>query len=122
MNYELIIEHSRNPENFGKIEGADVSFYDSNPLCGDNINMDLRIADNKVADIKFSGKGCSVCMASASVVTELAKGQSLNEITKDQVLGKLGLEDIETNRLKCAMLSINVFGSAIKKFRGEPND
>jgi len=72
--HEMIIDYSRNPINFGKIENPDVTFHDSNPLCGDSIDIDMKITDNKVSDIKFHGKGCAFCMACSSVLPEISKG------------------------------------------------
>jgi nitrogen fixation NifU-like protein len=62
--HEMIIDYSRNPVNYGTIENPDVTFHDSNPLCGDSIDIDMKIVDDKVSDIKFHGKGCAICMAS----------------------------------------------------------
>ena len=75
--HEMIVDYSRNPVNFGEIEDHDVTFHDANPLCGDSIDIDMKIDDQKVSDIKFHGKGCAICMACSSVLTELTKGKSL---------------------------------------------
>ena len=96
--HEMIIDYSRNPINYGKIEDHDVTFHDSNPLCGDSIDIDMKIDDNKVSDIKFHGKGCAICMACSSVLTEIAKGKNIDEvrnISKTDVLGELGLENLQ---------------------------
>ena len=61
--HEMIVDYSRNPVNYGEIEDHDVTFHDSNPLCGDSIDIDMKIDDQKVSDIKFHGKGCAICMA-----------------------------------------------------------
>ncbi|RNJ75839.1 MAG: iron-sulfur cluster assembly scaffold protein [Nitrosopumilus sp. B06] len=114
--HEMIIDYSRNPLNFGKIEDHDVTFHDSNPLCGDSIDIDMKIKDSKVSDIKFHGKGCAICMACSSVLTEMAKGKSLDDVRKlgkDDVLGELGLEHLQAVRIKCALLSLKVLKSAL---------
>ena len=70
---EMIIEYSKHLSNFGEIENPDISRHDSNPLCGDSIDLQMKIHDNKVSDVKFKGKGCSICMACTSVLTEMIK-------------------------------------------------
>jgi len=119
--HEMIVDYSRNPSNFGKIENPDVTFHDANPLCGDSIDIDMNISDNAVSDIKFHGKGCAICMACSSVLTEIAKGKSLEEvraIDKDDILGELGLEHLQAVRIKCALLSLKVFKSALYTYLG----
>ncbi len=120
--HEMIIDYSRNPINYGKIEDHDVTFHDSNPLCGDSIDIDLKIDDNKVSDIKFHGKGCAICMACSSVLTEITKGKSIDEvrnISKTDVLGELGLENLQAVRIKCALLSLKVLKSALYSYLGK---
>lgn len=119
--HEMIIDYSRNPINFGKIENPDVTFHDSNPLCGDSIDIDMKITDNKVSDIKFHGKGCAICMACSSVLTEITKGKEIDEvrnITKHDVLSELGLEHLQAVRIKCALLSLKVLKSALYSYLG----
>ncbi len=124
--HEIIIDYSRNPINYEtedqrKLEDSffkntDVIFHDSNPLCGDSIDIGLKIDDNKVTDIKFSGKGCAICMACSSVLTEITKGKSLDDvrkIEKNDILSELGLEQLQAVRIKCALLSLKVLKSAL---------
>lgn len=116
---EIIIEHSKNPLNYGKIENPDVTFHDANPLCGDSIDIDIKIDDNKVTDIKFHGKGCAICMASSSVLTENVKGKDIEKIKdleKNDILSELGLERLQAVRVKCATLSLKVFKSALYNY------
>jgi len=120
--HEMIIDYSRNPINFGEIKDHDVTFHDSNPLCGDSIDIDMKIDDNKVTDIKFHGKGCAICMACSSVLTEITKGKTLDEvrkINKNDILGELGLEHLQAVRIKCALLSLKVVKSALYTYMGE---
>ena len=120
--HEMIIDYSRNPINYGEIEDHDVTFHDSNPLCGDSIDIDMKIDDNKVSDIKFHGKGCAICMACSSVLTEIAKGKDIDEvknISKNDVLGELGLENLQAVRIKCALLSLKVLKFALYSYLGK---
>ncbi len=120
--HEMIVDYSRNPVNYGQIENHDVTFHDSNPLCGDSIDIDMKIDENKVTDIKFHGKGCAICMACSSVLTEITKGKSLDEaraIEKNDVLSELGLEHLQAVRIKCALLSLKVLKSALYTYIGD---
>jgi len=120
--HEMIVDYSRNPINYGEIENHDVTFHDSNPLCGDSIDIDMKIDENKVTDIKFHGKGCAICMACSSVLTEITKGKSLEEaraIEKNDVLSELGLEHLQAVRIKCALLSLKVLKSALYTYIGK---
>lgn len=119
--HEMIIDYSRNPANYGKIEDHDVTYHDSNPLCGDSIDIDMKIDDNRVSDIKFHGKGCAICMACSSVLTEIAKGKGIDEvknISKADILGELGLEHLQAVRIKCALLSLKVLKYALYSYLG----
>lgn len=119
--HEMIIDYSRNPVNYGKIENPDVTYHDSNPLCGDSIDIDMKIDDKTISDIKFHGKGCAICMACSSVLTEMAKGKKLDEvknIDKDNILGELGLENLQAVRIKCALLSLKVLKYALYSYMG----
>ena len=120
--HEMIIDYSRNPANYGEIENPDVTFHDSNPLCGDSIDIDMKIDENTVSDIKFHGKGCAICMACSSVLTEITKGKSIDDvrnIEKNDVLGELGLENLQAVRIKCALLSLKVLKSALYSYLGK---
>ena len=120
--HEIIVDYSKNPVNFGKIDDHDVTFHDSNPLCGDSIDIDLKIDDNSITDIKFHGRGCAICMACSSVLTELAKGKTLDAarlIEKHDVLSELGLEHLQAVRIKCALLSLKVLKSALYTYIGD---
>ena len=119
--HEMIVDYSRNPINYGEIEDHDVTFHDSNPLCGDSIDIDMKIDDQKVTDIKFHGKGCAICMACTSVLTEITKGKSLDDvrkIEKNDILSELGLEHLQAVRIKCALLSLKVLKSALYTYLG----
>ena len=120
--HEMIVDYSRNPINYGEIENHDVTFHDSNPLCGDSIDIDIKIDENKITDIKFHGKGCAICMACSSVLTEITKGKSIydaRKIEKNDVLSELGLEHLQAVRIKCALLSLKVLKSALYTYIGK---
>ena len=107
---EYILDHYKNPRNFGKIEGADISHEEYNPLCGDMVGMDFRVRDGVIEDVRFHGRGCAISQASASLLTERLKGMTLEEarqVSKEDVLEELGIE-ISPARLKCALLSLKV--------------
>ena len=117
--HEMIVDYSRNPVNFGSIENPDATHHDANPLCGDTIDMDLRVCEGKLDDVKFRGRGCAICMACASVLTEMAKGKTVDDaraIAKDDVLSELGLENLQAVRIKCALLSLKALKMALYKY------
>jgi nitrogen fixation NifU-like protein len=107
---ELILDHYQHPHNHGEIENADITYEDSNPLCGDKIRIDIKLKDNVVQDVKFSGKGCAVSQASASMLTDELIGKSLDEIKKldkQFILDLLGIP-LGPTRIKCALLPLKV--------------
>jgi nitrogen fixation NifU-like protein len=103
-----ILEHYRQPHNFGTLPSHDAVFEGSNPLCGDRITIQLALSDDGVVrDVAFQGRGCAISQASASLLTDSIRGRSLPEVaalTNQDVLDLLGIE-ISPARLKCAMLS-----------------
>jgi len=114
---DFILEHYREPHNRGVLEPSDLRFADSNPTCGDEMSMTLRLDDAKerVADVAFDGRGCAISQASASILTDELRGSTLDELRamdpKD-VLEGLGVP-IGPARLKCALLSYKVLQGAI---------
>ena len=111
MYREVILDHYKNPRNRGALDPADISYEDDNPLCGDRIRIDLRVDDdNVITEVGFSGRGCAISQASASMLTEHILGKSLDEVKqmqKDDMLDLLGIE-LTPVRLKCALLSLKV--------------
>jgi nitrogen fixation NifU-like protein len=79
---EIILDHYRRPRNKGQATPSDISAHDSNPLCGDEIDVTARLANHKIADLKFDGKGCAICTASASIMTQKLIGKTLPEATQ----------------------------------------
>ena len=112
---EYILDHYRNPRNFGHLEHPTAVAEDLNPLCGDKIQMELLVGnDGKISDVRFSGKGCAISQASASMLTESIKGKTLEEVAQlshDVVLENVGI-GISPTRMKCAMLGLKVAKSA----------
>jgi nitrogen fixation NifU-like protein len=118
---DIILDYYRNPRNFGDLPEPDVRAKDSNPLCGDVIEMQLKIKDGKVDDIRFKGKGCAISQASASMLTEVVKGKTLDEIKalgKPNVLELLGIDPGPT-RIKCALLGLKVLKLSVYGYLGQ---
>ena len=112
---DQILEHYKRPHNFGRIEGADLDFEDTNPFCGDEQHVTIKLdGDEKVAEIAFEGKGCAISTAATSLLTDELVGMSREELLrlpKDFVLELLGIE-ISATRMKCAMLGLKIVKSA----------
>ena len=116
---EIILDHYRNPRNKGKIAGPDVSIHDSNPLCGDEIDIHMKIEGDKIKDIKFEGRGCAISQASASMLTEMVMNKpltSVKDLTKDDILENIGLMNLGPARFKCALLSLKVLKLGMVKY------
>jgi len=114
---ENILEHYRNPQNFGKLPKADISFKDNNPLCGDEIEIQILLNHDKIKEIRFNGKGCAISQAAASMLTEMAKGKSLREVLgmdKQELLDTLGVQ-LSAVRLKCGLLAYKVLKAGVCK-------
>jgi nitrogen fixation NifU-like protein len=114
---DYILEHYRRPHNFGVLEDATASYEGANPLCGDRITMMLGIKDGVVERVGFTGRGCAISQASASLLTDEVKGKPLTEVAKlssDDVLDLLGIE-ISPARLKCAILSLDTVQHALEE-------
>ena len=123
---DYILDHYRNPRNFGHLEHPTASAEDINPLCGDKISMELIVDEHGVvSDIRFSGQGCAISQASASMLTETIKGMNIEDVaklSKDVVLENVGI-GISPTRMKCAMLGLRVLKSAaIGEIAGWPDE
>jgi nitrogen fixation protein NifU and related proteins len=115
---DFILEHYRSPHNKGYLDPHDLHFADSNPTCGDEMSMTLRLdeARTAIADVAFDGRGCAISQASASILTDGLRGLSLEEVKAmdpKEVLDELGVP-IGPARLKCALLSYKVLQGAVR--------
>src|SRR3954468_22650456 len=119
---DYILEHYRRPHNFGVIDEPTASFEGSNPLCGDRITMQLGIENGVVERVGFTGRGCAISQASASLLTDEVKGKPVADVAAfraDDLLDLLGI-DISPARLKCAMLSHETLQKALAETGAPP--
>jgi nitrogen fixation NifU-like protein len=108
---EQIIDLYEHPLNFGRLDPADFIYEEDNPLCGDVIEISVRLdEENRVEAINWQGHGCAISQASASLLTEEIKGKTLDEVksfSKEELLDLLGIQ-LSMTRVKCALLSLKV--------------
>jgi nitrogen fixation NifU-like protein len=112
---DFILEHYKRPRNFGELEPHDLEAHEYNPLCGDEIGVQIKVADGKIADLRFNGHGCAISQAAASIATEELIGMDVEEAGKldaDWMLELLGI-DISATRRKCALLLLKALRHAI---------
>ena len=112
---ENILDHYKNPRNQGTLEHPDITYEDANPLCGDQLRMDFKIKDGRIDAVRFSGHGCSISQASASMLCERIEGLPLEEVkklTREDVLEMLGIE-LGPVRLKCALLALKTLKAGV---------
>lgn len=115
---EIILEHYRNPHNHGKIENPTSTILEFNPVCGDTVQITMLIEDEKIKDIKFLGRGCSISQASTSMLTDYVMGKTIEEVkalTKEQVLSFVGLS-LGPSREKCALLPFDAIRKGVKQY------
>ena len=114
---ETILDHYRHPRNYGDLPNANAHARDSNVLCGDVVEMQLRIDANRIEEARFRGEGCAISIATASILTEFSKGKSISEIKDlgNKELIKLLGTDPGPARIECAILGLEVMKAAINK-------
>lgn len=116
---EHILDHFKNPRNHGTLHPADITYKDNNPLCGDEIQIAVKLDTNKqVTDVKFEGRGCAISQCAASMLTEEIKGKNLSEVKhiKNQDVIELLAIPISPVRMKCAILSLKVLEAGIHEY------
>ncbi|HMB28578.1 MAG TPA: iron-sulfur cluster assembly scaffold protein [Blastocatellia bacterium] len=116
---DTLLDHFRNPRNYGSLPSPDTAYEEFNPLCGDRIRIELRISDNRIAEARFVGDGCAICIAAASLLTELVLGVEIAPgamISDEELLASLK-SDIKPSRMKCALLPLEALRSCVKVYR-----
>jgi nitrogen fixation NifU-like protein len=112
---ENILDHYKNPRNSGHLDAPTVSAEGVNPLCGDELRVELQIEDGVVTDLRFNGRGCAISQAAASMISDVAKGKSVADVQalgREDVLEELGIP-LTPIRLKCALLSVQLLKVAL---------
>jgi nitrogen fixation NifU-like protein len=126
MYREQILEHAKHPHNFGTLEGATISHEEHNPLCGDKVRLELLIDGDVIADVRFSGRGCAISQASASLLTDELKGMSVaaaKAYSKEELLELIGIPlSKNPTRLKCALLSLKALKAGLYGVGHTEND
>jgi nitrogen fixation NifU-like protein len=120
---ELILDHYRNPRNHGLVADADGVAEGQNPLCGDEVSVSVRFGEGDVIEeVGFEGRGCAISQAATSMLTDLVKGRTAQEVAtmpRDELLEEIGIP-LTPVRLKCAILGLGVLKVALHRARGTP--
>ena len=121
---EVILDHYKNPRGHGVIDPADAEADGQNPLCGDEVSIYVAFGEDgeTIDDVKFSGRGCAISQAATSMLMEMSKGRTANEVAtmdKDELLAEIGVP-LTPVRLKCAMLGLTTLKVALHKAKGTP--
>lgn len=120
---DYILDHYKHPRNFGKLEPHDLEGEEHNPLCGDELGVEIRVQDGRIADLRFHGHGCAISQAAASIASEELMGMELSEVGQldaDWMIGLLGIP-VSATRRKCALLNLKVVRGAVTGDRDWPS-
>ena len=109
----VLLDHFRHPRNYGHLPAPDIAYEDFNPLCGDRIRIELLLNNTVVERARFTGDGCAICMAAASLLTELIVGKEITAVSDEQLLAALE-SNIKPSRLQCALLPLNALRAGVK--------
>lgn len=119
-----ILDHYQNPRNWGTLPAPDITAEDANPLCGDRLRMDLTVKDGRIEEVRFTGQGCSISRAAASMLSEAIEGKTVEEVKKigrEDVIEMLGIE-LGPVRLKCALLALKTLKLGLYGVQGWPGE
>lgn len=114
---DILLNHYRNPRNYGDLDAPDVSYENFNPLCGDRIRIELKLSEATIAVARFKGDGCAISIAAASLLTEMITGGDLTEVSSmsDESIVAALQSDIQPARIQCATLALEALRAALKK-------
>jgi nitrogen fixation NifU-like protein len=116
---EALLDHFRNPRNYGSLPSPDIVYEDVNPLCGDRIRFELEIRDNRIEAVRFAGDGCAISIAAASLLTELVLNADIDQgelVSDEQLLASLKSE-IRPARMQCVLLPLEALRSCVKLYQ-----
>ena len=116
---DVLLDHFRNPRNFGSLSVPDISYEAFNPLCGDRIRIEIEMSGGTVRAARFQGDGCAICLAAASMLTEMIVGSNITAgeiVSGDELLSALESE-IQPTRIKCALLPLEAVRSGVKRYK-----
>ena len=113
---DVLLDHYRNPRNYGSLPSPDISHEVFNPLCGDRVRIELVIRKGRIEEARFVGDGCAICIAAASILTELITGREINfAVSDDRLLSALESE-IKPSRIRCALLPLEALRSGVEGY------
>ena len=124
MNREVILDHYKNPRNYGSLDEPDAHAEGQNPLCGDEVSISIRFGEDgqTIEDVRFEGRGCAISQAATSMLTDLVKGRKAEDVAtlpKEELLEEVGIP-LTPIRLKCAILGLGVLKVALHRAKGTP--
>jgi nitrogen fixation NifU-like protein len=112
---DYILDHYKHPRNFGELQPHDLEAHEHNPLCGDELGVQIRVSDGRIEDLRFQGHGCAISQAAASIASEELKGMALKDVSEldaDWMIELLGIP-VSATRRKCALLNLKAVRGAV---------